>query len=362
MPKIEDVRKKIDELDDRLLALLNRRAKLVMEIGRIKKKENSRFHVPDREKRIIERLTKNNEGPFPNESLQAVLKEIFSASLSLEAPAKIAYLGPKATFSHLACLQQFGYSAQYVPVNSISEVFAEAERGLAEYGVVPIENSTEGVVSHTLDMFMDSELNISGEIMLEVSHYLMNMTGKLSDVMKIYSHPQPLAQCRNWLEKNLRGISLVETSSTTRAAEMAAEDPSIAAIGSRLAAEMYGLKILRERIEDNVNNFTRFLIISRKYPARTGKDKTSIMFSVKDRPGALYDMLKPFAERGISLTKIESRPSRKKAWEYHFFVDMEGHIADRKVKEAVSELGRNCLFLKVLGAYPAAQVNKAVGK
>ncbi len=362
MPKIEDLRKKIDELDDRLLALLNRRAKLVMEIGRIKKKENSQFYVPDREKRILERLTKNNEGPFPNESLQAVLKEIFSASLSLEAPAKIAYLGPKATFSHLACLQQFGYSAQYAPVNSISEVFAEVERGLAEYGVVPIENSTEGVVSHTLDMFMDSELKISGEIMLEVSHYLMNQTGNISDVMKIYSHPQPLAQCKNWLEKNLRGTALVEASSTTRAAEMAAEDPSIAAIGSRLAAEMYGLRILRERIEDNVNNFTRFLIISKKSPARTGKDKTSIMFSVKDRSGALYDMLKPFAERGISLTKIESRPSRKKAWEYHFFVDIEGHIADRKVKEAVSELGESCLFIKVLGAYPTAQINRAVLK
>ncbi len=358
MPKIEDLRKKIDELDDKLLGLLNRRAKLVIDVGNIKKKQKTEFHVPDREKQILERLAEKNKGPFPNESLQAVLKEIFSASLSLESPVKIAYLGPKATFSHLACLQQFGYSAQYVPVNSISEVFAAVERGLAEYGVVPIENSTEGVVSHTLDMFMDSDLGISGEIMLEVSHYLMNLSGNISDVKKIYSHPQPLAQCKNWLEKTLTGIALVETSSTTRAAELSADDQSIAAIGSRLAAEMYGLKILRERIEDNVNNYTRFLIISKKSPARTGKEKTSIMFSVKDRPGALYDMLKPFAERNISLTKIESRPSRKKAWEYHFFVDIEGHIADQKVKEAIDELGKNCLFIKVLGAYPAAQTGK----
>ena len=358
MPKIEDLRKKIDEIDDELLGLLNSRAKLVIEIGRIKKEQNTVFHVPDREKQILERLAKKNKGPFPTESLQAVLKEIFSASLSLESPAKIAYLGPRATFSHLACIQQFGYSAQYVPVNSIKEVFAEVERGLAEYGVVPIENSTEGVISYTLDMFMDSDLNISGEIMLEVSHYLMNHTGKLSDVKKIYSHPQPLAQCKHWLEQNMKDVPVAETSSTTKAAEMAVEDPSLAAIGSKLAADIYGLKILRERIEDNVNNYTRFLIISKKSPARTGKDKTSILFSVKDRPGALYDMLKPFAERGISLTKIESRPSRKKAWEYHFFVDIEGHYEDPEVKEAIEELSRNCLFIKVLGAYPAARIGK----
>ncbi|HLB25957.1 MAG TPA: prephenate dehydratase [Nitrospirota bacterium] len=354
MPSIEELRKRIDGIDDRLLDLLNQRAKLVIDIGKIKKKDNAELHVPQREKQIIERLASQNSGPFPNDSLRAVLREIFSASLSLERPVKIAYLGPRATFSHLACLQRFGYSAHYVPVNSIKEVFAEVERGLAEYGVVPIENSTEGVVSYTLDMFMDSDLKISGEVMLEVSHYLMNKTGRIEDVRKIYSHPQPLAQCKNWLENNMKGVAVAETSSTTKAAEMASEDPTLAAIASRLAADLYGLRILRERIEDYVNNYTRFLVISKKSPARTGHDKTSILFSVKDRPGALYEMLRPFAERDISLTKIESRPSRKKAWEYHFYVDMEGHYEDEKVRQAVEDLGKNCLFVKVLGAYPAA--------
>jgi chorismate mutase/prephenate dehydratase len=357
MSEIEELRKAIDGIDDQLLDLLNSRAKLVIEIGRIKKEQNAQLHVPNREKEIISRLTGRNAGPFPNESLRAVLKEIFSASLSLEQPVKIAYLGPKATFSHLACVQQFGYTPQYVPVNSIKEVFDEVERGLAEYGVVPVENSIEGAVSYTLDMFMESDLKISAEIMLEVSENLMNKTGHIEDVKKVYSHPQPLAQCRGWLESNLKGVPVAEVSSTTRAAEIAAEDTSVAAIASRLAAEIYGLKIIKERIEDNINNFTRFLVISRKSPAKTGRDKTSILFSVKDAPGALYEMLSPFAANGINLTKIESRPSRKKPWEYHFFVDMEGHYDDEKVKKAVDELGRHCLFIKVLGAYPAAETS-----
>ena len=355
MPNIGEIRKAIDAIDDSILELLNQRANLVIEIGRIKKEQKSEFHVPNREKEILDRLTSKNPGPFPNVSLQAVLREIFSASLSLEQPIKIAYLGPRATFSHLACIQQFGYSPQYVPVNSIREVFAEVERGLAEYGVVPIENSTEGVISYTLDMFMESELKISAEIMLEVTENLMNKTGKIEDVKKVFSHPQPLAQCRGWLERNLKGVPVSEVSSTTRAAEMAAEDTSIAAIASKLAAEIYGLKIIKEHIEDNTNNFTRFLVISKKYPSKSGNDKTSILFSIKDKAGALYEMLKPFAEHGISLTKIESRPSRKKPWEYHFFVDMEGHYEDDNVRSAIDELEKTCLFVKILGAYPAGE-------
>jgi len=355
MSNLEELRKAIDSLDDRLLELLNQRAKVVIEIGGIKKQEKSDFHVPNREKAIVERLTAANPGPFPNESLQVVLREIFSASLSLEQPVKIAYLGPRATFSHLACLQQFGYSAQYVPVNSIKEVFAEVERGLAEYGVVPIENSIEGAVYYTLDMFMESDLKIWAEIMLEVTENLMNKTGKMEDIRKVCSHPQPIGQCRGWLESNLKGVPAVEVSSTTRAAEMAAEDTSVAAIASRLAADIYGLRIVKERIEDVADNFTRFLVISKKSPARSGHDKTSILFSMKDRAGALYDMLKPFAESGINLTKIESRPSRKKAWDYHFFVDMEGHYDDPKIHAAIEDLAKGCTFLKVLGAYPAVE-------
>jgi len=355
MSKIEELRKVIDGIDDRILELLNQRAKVVIEVGNVKKQEKAELHVPNREKAILDRLTSKNPGPFPGESLQAVFREIFSASLSLEQPVKVAYLGPRATFTHLACLQHFGYSAQYVPVNSIKEVFVEVERGLAEYGVVPVENSIEGVVSYTLDMFMESELKISAEIMLEVSENLMNKTGKMEDVKKVCSHPQPIGQCRGWLESNLKGIPVAEVSSTARAAEMAAEDTSLAAIGSRLAAEIYGLRIIKERIEDSSNNYTRFLVISRKSPSKTGRDKTSILFSVKDKAGALYETLKPFAAHGINLTKIESRPSRKKAWEYHFFVDMEGHYDDPEVRAAVDELGKNCVFIKVLGAYPAVE-------
>ncbi len=354
MPNIEELRKAIDELDDRLLEVLNQRTKVVIEIGRIKKQENSDFHVPNREKAIIERLTVKNQGPFPNESLQVVLREIFSASLSLEQPIKIAYLGPRATFTHLACLQHFGYSAQYVPVGSIKEVFAEVERGLAEYGVVPVENSIEGAVNYTLDMFMESDLKICAEIMFEVSENLMNKTGKIEDVKKVYSHPQPIGQCRGWLESNLKGVPVAEVSSTSKAAEIASEDTSAAAIASRLAAEIYGLKIVKERIEDVADNFTRFLVISKKSPPKSSHDKTSILFSVKDRSGALYDMLRPFADSGINLTKIESRPSRRKAWDYHFFVDMEGHYEDEKIRRAIDALAKECTFLKVLGAYPAA--------
>ncbi|MGA2193535.1 MAG: prephenate dehydratase [Nitrospirota bacterium] len=354
MSKIEELRKVIDEIDDQILDLLNRRSNLVIEIGRIKKEQKAELHVPNREKEIVDRLSAKNKGPFPNESLIAVLREVFSASLSLEQPIKIAYLGPRSTFTHQACIQRFGYSPQYVPVNSIKEVFAEVERGLAEYGVVPVENSIEGAVSYTLDMFMESNLKIAAEIMLEISENLMNKTGRMDDVKKVYSHPQPIAQCRGWLESNLKGVPVQEVSSTARAAEMAAEDTSAAAIASRLAADVYGLRIIKERIEDNINNFTRFLVISRTSPARTGHDKTSILFSVKDKAGALYEMLQPFADSGISLTKIESRPSRKKAWEYHFFVDMEGHFEDENVKTAIEELRKHCLFLKVLGAYPAA--------
>jgi len=362
MSKLEELRGVIDGFDDRLLKLLNERAKIVIEIGRLKKKQKSEFHVPDREKAIIERLTTKNKGPFPNESLKVVLREIFSASLSLESPVKIAYFGPRATFTHLASIQHFGSAAQYVPVNSIRDVFAEVEKGLAEYGVVPIENSIEGVVSYTLDMFMDSELKVAAEVMLEVSQNLMNKSGKLSDIKKVYSHPQPAAQCRGWLEDNLKGVPIFEAASTSKAAELASEDPSSAAIASMLAAEVYGLKVVKAKIEDVANNFTRFLVISRKSPPKSGHDKTSILFSVKDKAGALYGMLHPFARHGINLTKIESRPSRKKAWEYNFFVDMEGHYEDPEVGAAIEELSKDCLSLKVLGAYPAGRAAKKHAK
>ncbi len=348
-------RKEIDRIDDEILRLLNERSKSVIEIGRLKKQQDAEanLHTPAREAAIIERLVKQNTGPFPSEAIRPVYREIMSASLSLEGPQKVAYLGPRATFTHMACMQKFGSSAQYIPVQSIKEVFSEVERGRANFGVVPIENTTEGVVNHTLDMFIDSNLLIYGEVLQEVSHHLLSKSGVAEEVKKICSHPHAIAQCRNWLETNMPHAAVAEVASTARAAELCLEDPSIAAIASELAAQLYGLKVIKSRIEDNLNNVTRFLVLSQKPPQRTGKDKTSLMLSIKDKVGALYDLLRPFASHGLSMTKIESRPSRRKAWEYIFFVDVEGHIEEERVKKAVEEITGRCLFMKVLGSYPA---------
>jgi chorismate mutase/prephenate dehydratase len=351
---VASLRKKIDALDEKLLALMNERARIASEIGKIKRANRSDLHARSRELEIYDRLIRLNKGPFPNEAVRAVFREIMSASLALEGPIKVAYFGPKATFTHLAALRQFGGSATFVPVESIKDVFQEVERGRAEYGVVPIENSTEGVVNHTLDLFVDSPLKIAGEVLQEVSHHLMNRSGKMDDVKCVYSHPHAIAQCRTWLDNNLPNVPVREMSSTARAAEACLEDPSAAAIASELAVRLYGLKILHQRIEDNINNYTRFLVISRKGLGPTGRDKTSVLFTVPDKVGALYDILQPFSARKINLTKIESRPSKKKAWEYIFFVDMEGHMEEEKVRAVLADLKNQCLFLKVLGSYPSA--------
>lgn len=352
---LAEYRKEIDRIDDEIIRLLNERSKNVIEIGRLKKEKDAEanLHTPAREAAIIERLTKQNPGPFPSDAIRSVYREIMSASLSLEGPQKVAYLGPRATFTHMACMQKFGSSAHYVPVNSIKDVFSEVERGRANFGVVPIENTTEGVVNHTLDMFIDSNLLIYGEILQEVSHHLLSKSGLMGDVKKIYSHPHAIAQCRNWLETNLPHVPVAEVTSTARAAEICLDEPDAAAIASELAGQLYGLKVIKARIEDNLNNVTRFLVLSQKAPERTGKDKTSLMLSVKDKVGALYDLLRPFASHGLNMTKIESRPSRRKAWEYIFFVDIEGHIEEDRVSKAVEEIKGRCLFMKILGSYPA---------
>lgn len=351
-PTIEELREKIDRIDDRILMLLNERSRVVIEVGKLKAGKSMEFHAPGREREIYERLMKNNPGPLPNDALKSVYREIISASLSLESPIKVAFMGPKATFSHLATMQQFGLSAELVPLKSIPSVFEEVEKGKALYGVVPVENSTEGVVSHTLDMFVTSGLQITAEILLEVHHDLLSRTGRIEDIKKIYSHIQPLAQCRNWLDSNLPGIPAVDVASTAVAAQIVSDDYTAAAIASELAASLYDLKIVRSRIEDQVNNVTRFLVISRKGCDRSGNDKTSVLFSVKDEPGILCRMLEPFAKRGINLSKIESRPFKQKAWEYIFFLDLFGHVSDPEVTEALDELRLCCQFLKVLGSYP----------
>ncbi len=352
---IQDYRKEIDRIDDEILRSLNERAGNVIEIGKLKIQSGAgaHLHTPAREAEVVERLLHQNRGPFPSDAIRPVYREIMSASLCLEGPQKVAYLGPRATFTHLACIQKFGESAQYVPVNSIKEVFDEVERGHANFGVVPIENSTEGVVNHTLDMFIDSNLKIYGEVLQEVSHHLLSKASRIEDVIKVYSHPHAIAQCRHWLETNLPRVSMLEVPSTARAAELCVDDPSAAAIASELAGQLYGLKVLRSRIEDNVNNYTRFLILSQKASDPTGKDKTCVMLSVKDRVGALYDLLRPFASHGLNMTKIESRPSRRKAWEYLFFVDIEGHIQEDRLSKALEEVKGRCLFMKVLGSFPS---------
>ncbi len=352
---LQRYRTDIDTIDDEIICLLNERSRHVIEIGKLKKAQDAQapLHTPAREAEILDRLCTNNPGPFPSEALRAVYREIMSGSLALEERQKVAYLGPSATFTHLACLRKFGASAQYVPMTSIKEVFNEVERGRANFGVAPIENSTEGVVNHTLDMFIDSTLQIYGEVLQEVSHHLLSNAASLSAIKKIYSHPHAIAQCRNWLETNLPGVPTSEVHSTARAAEICVDDPTAAAIASELAGQLYGLTVMKARIEDNIHNFTRFLVLSLTPAERTGKDKTSIMLSVKDKVGALYDLLRPFASTGVNLNKIESRPSRRKAWEYIFFIDIEGHVDEERVKKALAEIRLRCLFFKILGSYPA---------
>lgn len=352
LKKIKELRAKIDSIDDKILELLNQRARFVIEIGKTKLQGKRDFYAPEREKEIYRRLTQNNQGPFPNQALKNVFREIMSASLSLEKPLKVAYLGPKATFTHQACMQYFGLSAEFVPKKDIADVFDDVNRAKVDFGVVPIENTTEGVVSHTIDMFVTSDIKICGEITIEVALSLLNKTGKLGDVKKIYSHPHAIAECKEWLKEHVPDVPVFDVSSTAMAAQTVSEDPSSAAIASEFAATLYDLQVIEKKIEDHANNFTRFLVIGNKSPEKSGGDKTSVMFAIKDTPGALYKMLKPFAERGINLTKIESRPQKGKAWEYIFFADMDGHISNKKVADALKELETQCSFMKILGSYP----------
>ncbi len=355
MGELDKLREKIDEIDLKILELLNKRSNVVLQIKRAKDSRHLNIYSPEREREIIERLTGLNPGPFPNEALRSLYREILSASLALQQPLKVAYLGPSATFTHLAALRQFGSSTEYIPVSTIKAIFGAVSSGEAQYGVVPIENSTEGVVNYTLDMFIDSDLRIVYEIMLQISHNLLSKTGRKSDVKRIYSYPQATAQCREWLEENFPGVPVIEEHSTAAAARRVTDDPSAAAVASELAATIYNLKFVSRGIEDYRHNYTRFLVIGKDSTPKTGKDKTSIMFSIKDRPGALYSILRHFARNKINLTKIESRPSRRKAWEYIFFVDMEGHIEDKRVKKAIKAMKKECLYFKELGSYPSAE-------
>jgi chorismate mutase / prephenate dehydratase len=349
--KLQPLRSRIDELDSKLVRLLNERTKLVLEIGKIKHTSGGEIYAPDREDAVLRRIVEKGDGPLPANSLRAIYREVMSASLALEKALVIAYLGPEASYSHLAVIKKFGSSLKYEPLPSITDVFVEVSKGRADYGVVPIENSTEGAVTHTYDMFLESELKICAQIVLPIRHNLMAAVTR-DQIKKIYSIPQVLAQCRQWLQLNMSRVELIETSSSTRAAQIAKTEPNAGTLASSLAAEMYGLTILEANVQDSSENVTRFLVIGRKYPGRTGSDKTSIMFSVQDHVGALHDSIASFKKFKINMTKIESRPSKKKAWEYYFFVDILGHCEDALVKKALAELAKHTMFVKILGSYP----------
>ncbi len=354
MKSLSELREEIDRIDKELLLLLNRRAKLAQEVGEIKKKKGLPFYVPGREAKILSKLEELNQGPLPAESIRAIFREIISACRALEEPTKVAYLGPPATFTHLAALKHFGSSSDLHPMDSIDEVFDEVEKGRVDYGVVPIENSIEGIVNYTIDMFLDTDLKISGEIFVSVNLHLMSRESDLSKIKKIYSHRHAIAQARKWISENLPKVDIEEVSSTSKAAELASREPGTAAVASEAAAYLYDLNILAKNIQELSRNFTRFLVIGKtdsEFPS--GRDKTSVMFSTKHVAGSLFKALQPFAVYDVNLSKIESRPTKKKPWEYVFFVDIEGHRREGRVTKALEELKETCSFFKILGSYPA---------
>ncbi len=350
--KLADLRKKIDEIDEEIINLFKERLKIAQEIGKIKASKGVQTFDLGREKQILRRILELNQGVFPEETLKVIYSELIKACRASQEKLKVAFLGPEATFSHIAAQHYFGTSAHFVPVETILDVFEEVSSERVHYGVVPIENSIEGVVATTLDAIYEYGLKVCGEIYEPISHHLMNLTGRLEDIKKILSHPQAIAQCRKWLRKRLPSVPVESVASTALAAKWAAVDESVAAIASLMAAKLYHLQIVAKNIEDIRGNSTRFWIIGKTEMPPTGNDKTSLIFSVTDRPGALYDVLKCFAQRKINLTKIESRPSKNEPWKYIFFLDCEGHLKDPLVTECLEEMQKYCLQVVWLGSYP----------
>ncbi|MDR3377112.1 MAG: prephenate dehydratase [Verrucomicrobiae bacterium] len=348
---LSEHRQAIDRLDARIVRLLNERTRHVLSIGEIKLKAGEEIYAPHREKAVFQRVCRLNRGPITEDQLRAIYREIMSSALALEKTMTIAYFGPEATFTHQAAIERFGTSLNYSAQKTIADVFMEVSKRAADYGVVPVENSTEGVVTHTLDMFADSDLKIVSQVVLQIQQCLMS-NSPLGKIRKLYVHPQSLAQCRGWLAKHLPTVELVETSSNARSAELAAREKYAAALGGVLAAEKYGLKILVRDIQDSTVNVTRFIVLGRQCSPPSGDDRTSLMLSVADRAGALHEAIAAFRKFGINMTKIESRPSKRKAWEYFFFIDCAGHFQDARLAQAIQRLGRHCNFVKILGSYP----------
>jgi len=349
---IQDIRSKIDSIDEQVLKLLNQRARLALEIGHLKAVDGRVPFVPAREIQLLERLQSLNKGPLPPTAVRAVYREIISACRNLERPISIAYWGPPATQTHLAAIQQFGESADYEPVRTIADVFNAVETSRQDFGVVPVENSTAGSVQDTLDHFSDTSLTICAEVLLPVHFALLTTEESLAEIKRIYSIPIAVEQCRGWLADHLPNVEIIDAAPTSRAAQLASEEPNAAAIAGRLAAEIYQLNILYDRIEDSAHNTTRFLVIGHHSPDPSGRDKTSIMFAAPHRPGGLNAVLNCLQAHNINLTMINSRPTRRMPWEYLFYVDVQGHSQDPGLKEALDAMRSRCDFLRILGSYP----------
>lgn len=353
---LEPLRDAIDEIDAELVTLLNRRAELASRVGELKRSHGERpdFYRPEREARVLRRAIERNPGPLHPEEVARLLREVMSACLAAEQPLRVGFLGPEGTFTQAATLKHFGHSIRTQPLASVEEVFRDVESGDSDFGVVPIENSIEGVVDHTLDMFLSSPLKVCGEVELRIHHCLLANGTDLAAIEKVYAHQQGLAQCRHWLGSKLPGAAQIPVASNADGAQRAAADPTAAAIASDAAAELYGLQIIAANIEDQPDNTTRFLVIGQRSTPPSGDDKTSLLFSTANKPGALYRVLGTFAEHGISMTRIESRPSRRGIWDYVFFVDIEGHTDDAAVAQALQALENSAAMVKVLGSYPRA--------
>jgi len=355
---LDQLREHIDALDEQIQALLNERARCAQQVAEAKRAGDADtvFYRPEREAEVLRRVRERNEGPLSDDEIVRLFREIMSACLALEQPLTVAYLGPEGTYTQAAALKHFGRSVQFKPLSAIDEIFREVEAGSADFGVVPVENSTEGAINHTLDMFIRSPLKICGDVELRIHHQLLGRGANLEGVTSVRAHQQALAQCREWLDTNLPGVERVAVSSNAEAARQAAQDKQIAAIASDAAAETYGLNILAANIEDDPSNTTRFLVVGDQEVGPSGNDKTSLMVTVHNEAGALYSLLEPVSRHGVSMTRIESRPSRMSKWDYVFFVDVDGHREDENVAAALAELESRASMLKVLGSYPKCEL------
>lgn len=350
---LETLRGQIDELDRQIVELLNRRAEVVVRVGKAKRASGGQIYAPDREKAVLDRIAALNQGPLAAKTLQAIYRELMSGSFLLEKPLRVGYLGPEGSFSHLAALKKFGSSIEYMPLADIVAVFEEVVRDHVDLGVVPIENSVGGGVIDTMDAFVDNDVVVCAEVLVQIHHNLL-ANCRPEEITMIASKPEVFAQCRTWLSRSLQKVDLIPVASSSKAAEMAAQQKGLAAIGSTLAAELYDLKIIFSNIEDAAANMTRFFVISKRLPKPTGNDKTALMFTTSHRAGALVDVLNVLGRFGINMTNIDTRPSKRRNWEYYFYVDLEGHIEEERVAKAVAACKEHCLELHVLGSFPRA--------